>query len=285
MKAMNEKEFLRDIISHEHGTRALSMSAEDVLSVRRSAVAGRNSFALPAVLAAVTVTAAASGGALLLWGIGGDNPIEADDIKPSASVTTTVTYRSDPQTSSAEKPAEKTTVTAPVQTSLPVKKETQPTTTTVTVPPSQGGIIKPGDDIPTTDRSVLIQDYDHDENETYSPPENGTVKISSALAAAADRYADTVRYRVYVEVYQDGKAVTDNEKIAALAQKLYTEYGITTARETNYSNGITQCSFLTAHGDINAVKSFPKLDGYGFILLLYNERVPSSAPAIPAAYN
>jgi len=269
MRTMNEKEFIRDIIERKHGTKALEMSAEDVLNKRTSSgsLAKGRGFAIPAVLAAVALTGLAVGGTLLLGGDKTPTSDEAEDIKE----TTTVTSASYEPTFVID---DKTEVKDPKVTSAPEQDAPDFTTTTVTVPDNSNdpnATVKSDQD--TEEKRVpMLYDYPTDEIYTYTAPSAGKVELSTPLSKALGEYGGTVNYYLIAEVYKNGELqVKDPEELQKVANKLY-ELGITAGVERLAGGmGENPYNYLIVFPENEQIVNFPSVEGYGILLRLHGE--------------
>lgn len=124
----------------------------------------------------------------------------------------------------------------------------------------------------------MISSYgDGDTEACYEVPENGTVGLSSPLSGAIAEYGDCVRYRVFVDLFRNGQALEMNSSLMEQESDRLAALGYGVAGET-YFDGTSNHYYFTLHATRDQVINFAASEEYGYMLFLYNERVPSSFP-------
>lgn len=124
----------------------------------------------------------------------------------------------------------------------------------------------------------MISSYGGGDTEAcYAVPENGTVGLSGPLRGAVEEYGDSVRYRVLVDLFRDGQALEMNGSLAKEESARLAALDFTPAVET-YFDGREYHYYFTLHATMEQVTHFAASDQYGYMLFLYNERVPSASP-------
>lgn len=107
----------------------------------------------------------------------------------------------------------------------------------------------------------------------YAVPENGTVGFSIPLRAAMEDCGSRAWYRVYVDLFADGARLAPDSPEAAAERERLASLGYIVAYET-YFDGERERHYFTLHTDYEQLTDFPAVAGYGYMLFLYDERVP-----------
>ena len=104
--------------------------------------------------------------------------------------------------------------------------------------------------------------------------ENGSVWRSPSLSGAVEYYGDheEYRYRVFVELFQDGVQIAGDGEIAQKEAKRLAELGYVVAVETCSDGEVTK-TYFTLHATAGQVKGFVTDAEVGYALWLYDERV------------
>lgn len=144
-----------------------------------------------------------------------------------------------------------------------------------------GFMLRPDSDvgIEMPEVTKMISSYGDSDTETSCEiPENGAVELSASLRGAIEEYGDSVQYRVFVELFRDGQALEMNRSLMEKETDRLAALGYRAAGEIYYDHGtITDCYF-TLHATMEQVNCFAASEEYGYMLSLYNERVPSAHP-------
>ena len=103
---------------------------------------------------------------------------------------------------------------------------------------------------------------------------NGSVFLSSSLCGAIDYFGDReeCRYRVYVELFQDGVQIANDREVAKKEVQRLAHLGYVVAMETCSDGNATQLYF-TLHATADQVKNFAAGAKVGYALWLYDEKV------------
>jgi hypothetical protein len=123
---------------------------------------------------------------------------------------------------------------------------------------------------------TMISSYGDKKMDSDISVNNGGVVFSDALAGAMEQYGDEVKYHVIVELFSDGVAIdcadwegnAEMERIASL--------GYTVAFET-YFDGYVNHNYFTIHATLEDLENFPANEQYGYCIMLYGERLDTSA--------
>lgn len=109
---------------------------------------------------------------------------------------------------------------------------------------------------------------------------NGSVFLSSSLCGAIDYFGDReeCRYRVYVELFQDGVQITNDREVAKKEVQRLANLGYVVAMETCSDGNETQLYF-TLHATADQVKNFAAGAKVGYALWLYDEKVEADENA------
>lgn len=104
--------------------------------------------------------------------------------------------------------------------------------------------------------------------------ENGNVWMSPSLSGAIACYGDReeYRYRVFVELFQNGLQIANDGEVAKKEVQRLTDLGYVVAMET-CSDGETTQVYFTLHATADQVKNFAADAEAGYALWLYDERV------------
>ena len=109
---------------------------------------------------------------------------------------------------------------------------------------------------------------------------NGGVFLSHSLSGALDYYGDKeeYRYRVFVELFQDGQQIANDGDPAKKAAQRLAHMGYTVAMET-YSDGEVTQTYFTLHATADQLKNFTPDPAFGYALWLYDECVSGTSDA------
>lgn len=107
--------------------------------------------------------------------------------------------------------------------------------------------------------------------------ENGNVWMSPSLSGAITYYGDReeYRYRVFVELFQNGSQIANDGEVAKKEVLRLAGLGYVVAMET-CSDGETTQTYFTLHATADQVKDFVTDAEVGYALWLYDERVEAN---------
>ena len=103
---------------------------------------------------------------------------------------------------------------------------------------------------------------------------NGGVFLSHSLSGALDYYGDKeeYRYRVFVELFQDGQQIANDGDPAQKEAQRLSHMGYTVAIETCSDGEVTQ-TYFTLHATADQLRNFTPDPAFGYALWLYDECV------------
>lgn len=107
--------------------------------------------------------------------------------------------------------------------------------------------------------------------------EDGSVFFSGSLSGAIACYGDReeYRYRVFVELFQDGVQIANDGEVAKKEVQRLANLGYVVAMETCSDGSETQ-TYFTLHATADQVKNFAADAKVGYALWLYDERVEAN---------
>ena len=110
--------------------------------------------------------------------------------------------------------------------------------------------------------------------------ENGGVFLSYSLSGALNYYGDKeeYRYRVFVELFQDGQQIANDGDVAMKEVQRLADLGYVVAMETCSDGDVTQ-TYFTLHATAGQVTDFVPDASIGYALWLYDERVEGTSGA------
>ena len=118
---------------------------------------------------------------------------------------------------------------------------------------------------------------------SYETPENGKFYFSIPLRNAMDEYADSVLYRVVVDVFSDKEQLSsDSIQVKDECERL-SNNGYMVAYETVF-DGESYHYYFTLHATYNELTEFIANESYGYFMFLYDERVDSTVGS-PTSFN
>lgn len=108
--------------------------------------------------------------------------------------------------------------------------------------------------------------------------ENGGVFLSPSLSGALEYYGDKeeYRYRVFVELFQDGQQIANDGDVAMKEVQRLAGLGYVVAMETCSDGEVTQ-TYFTLHATAGQVTDFVPDASIGYALWLYDERVEGTS--------
>ncbi len=120
----------------------------------------------------------------------------------------------------------------------------------------------------------------------------GEACFSEALEAAMEHYGDTVRYRVFIDLYSDGELISSgSEQAMEEAQRLgdlgYI-VGIETYTQTeDHGEYVTAVAtyYFTLHAEYDQLKNFAADEELGYSLMLYDEGVGISSDSYGVVFS
>lgn len=181
----------------------------------------------------------------------------------------------------ATEPTEETPVTLPAilppagaETEEPQESETEPGTVI-------GGVFLPrpeGETVTVCPPLPMISGYGDGSKACYKAPENGEVGWSIPLRGAVEEYGDGANYRVFVDLFKDGQPVPQDSDEAEAERERLASLGYTVATETVRETDGAEFTYFTLHVFKEKLEALDPGD-YGYMLFLYNERVPGGEPS------
>lgn len=181
----------------------------------------------------------------------------------------------------ATEPTEETPVTLPAilppagaETEEPQESETEPGTVIE-------GVFLPrqeGEEVTVCPPLPMISGYGDGSEACYKAPENGEVGWSIPLRGAVEEYGDGANYRVFVDLFKDGQPVPQNSDEAEAERERLASLGYTVATETVRETDGAEFTYFTLHVFKEKLEALDPGD-YGYMLFLYNERVPGGEPS------
>jgi len=129
-----------------------------------------------------------------------------------------------------------------------------------------------------SDVRTMISGYGEPAQKPDMAVEEGCVCFSNSLTEAMEYYGDTVRYRVFIELYSDGVQVSSGgEQAIEEAQRLCDE-GYIVALETftqteDHGEYVTTSAtyYFTLHAGYEQLKKFSADESLGYYIMLYDE--------------
>lgn len=181
----------------------------------------------------------------------------------------------------APEPTEETPVTLPAilppaetETEEPQESETEPGTVI-------GGVFLPrpeGETVTVCPPLPMISGYGDGSEACYKMPENGEVGWSIPLRGAVEEYGDGANYRVFVDLFKDGQPVPQDSDEAEAERERLAGLGYTVATETVRETDGAEFTYFTLHVFREKLEALDPGD-YGYMLFLYDERVPGGEPS------
>lgn len=121
---------------------------------------------------------------------------------------------------------------------------------------------------------------------------NGDIYLTEPLVSAMEQHGDAVNYRVLVELFRNGKAVSSGkravldeaDRLAALGYMTAYEMAVKTEEHGEYIEASTTYYF-TIHATYEQLQGFQASDGFGYLLMLYGERLDGTELPDAVAYN
>lgn len=181
----------------------------------------------------------------------------------------------------ATEPTEETPVTLPAilppagaETEEPQESETEPGTVIegVFLPRPEGETVTVCPPLP------MISGYGDGSEACYKAPENGEVGWSIPLRGAVEEYGDGANYRVFVDLFKDGQPVSQDSDEAERERERLASLGYTVATETVRETDGAEFTYFTLHVFKEKLEALDPGD-YGYMLFLYDERVPGGEPS------
>ena len=124
----------------------------------------------------------------------------------------------------------------------------------------------------------MISGYGDGSEACYKAPENGEVGWSVPLRGAVEEYGDGANYRVFVDLFKDGQPVPQDSDEAERERERLASLGYTVATETVRETDGAEFTYFTLHVFREKLEALDPGD-YGYMLFLYNERVPGGEPS------
>jgi len=215
----------------------------------------------------------------------GSGPVSSFDNEPRTDAPVTLPASEptelEPGPIPATEPTEETPVTLPAilppagaETEEPQESETEPGTVIE-------GVFLPrqeGEEVTVCPPLPMISGYGDGSEACYKAPENGEVGWSIPLRGAVEEYGDGVLYRVFVDLLKDGQTVPQDSDEAERERERLASLGYTVATETVRETDGAEFTYFTLHVFKEKLEALDPGD-YGYMLFLYNERVPGGEPS------
>lgn len=119
--------------------------------------------------------------------------------------------------------------------------------------------------------------------------EEGGACFSKALEEAMEHYGDTVRYRVFIDLYSDGVQISSGSEQAIEEAQRLCDMDYIVALETftqteDHGEYVTTNAtyYFTLHAEYEQLKNFAAAEDLGYYIMLYDEGtgISSSSPAV-----